>query len=79
MAKKKQAADMATTDAEHVQRRASQIISDATGFSRASATLVEELVEAGCIADGFNTVKQAKAAGQKSGMLRNGDTFGKEF
>jgi hypothetical protein len=64
---------------EYVQKRALVIIQNATGSVRGASSLLEELTDAGCIADAFEKVKQANAAGQKSGMLRDGDTFGKEF
>lgn len=65
--------------ADHVQKKALEIIQHATGSAHGASALLEELSDAGCIADAFETVKQAKASGQKSGMLRSGDTFGKEF
>lgn len=64
---------------EHVQAKALAVIKSATGSVHGASALLEELTDAGCIADAFETVKQAKAAGQKSGMLRGGDTFGTEF
>lgn len=64
---------------DHVQKKALVIISEDTGSTRGALALLEELTDTGCIADAFRTVKQAKAAGLKSGMLRSGDTFGKDF
>jgi hypothetical protein len=62
---------------DYVQKRALESIQDATGSTRGASALLEELTDAGCIADAFETVKQAKAAGQKSGMLVGGGTFGR--
>lgn len=63
---------------DYVQARALKIIQKATNSVIGAGALLEELTDAGCIADAFPTVKQAKAARQKSGMLVSGDTFGRE-
>ncbi len=69
------------TKSKTVVERVAFLIGEATGHSRASASLARELEAEGLLAEKrtrFHTVEEAQANGLKSGMLIGGDTFGSE-